>query len=160
MITLNLFTVKFLAENGTQNTSAILTAVEQWYNELHHIYRVLCEPRTQYFLLRYSPSQGPVCDWIFYQRLCCVLLYHLSDIQVFQIRGNLILMALNHLFYTGTSCSTLTGILFACFRPELLQNVIPSVTSPSYHCEKISYQYRIIPNWPKTITVHASKGTH
>ena len=148
-----------MAENGTQNTAAILSAIEQWYNELHYIYQVLCKPITQYFLLRHSPSQGPVCDWIFYQRLCCVLLYHLSDIQIFQIRGNLILMALNHLFYTGTSCSTLTGILFACFRPELLQNVIPSVTFPSYDCEKIIYQYRAIPVWPRTTIAHVSSCT-
>ena len=116
-----LFTyVQFLAENGSTMTESILVVIGQWYYELQHLHDILCEPITQYFLLRYSEKQGPVNDWVYYQRLACVFLYHIPDIHAFQIRGNLALMKLNSLFFTGTCSATVTGVIFACFRPELL----------------------------------------
>ena len=106
-------------------TESTVVVIGQWYYELQKLHKILCEPLTQLFLLRYSNELGSSCDWMYFQRLSCILLYHISDIGAFQIRGNLVLSTLNQLYYTGTCCATVTGIVFACFRPELLYYEAP-----------------------------------
>lgn len=128
-------------------TESVQVAIGQWYYELRHIWKILCEPITQLFLLRYSESQGPSCDWSYYQRLSCVLLYHIRDIYAFQIRGNLALSNLNRIYYNGTCSATVTGVIFACFRPELLYYEQTPSTDPPNLCEPIGFSYQEIPLW-------------
>ena len=128
-------------------TESVKVVIGQWYYELRHIQEILCEPLTQLFLLRYSDSHGPSCDWAYYQRLSCVLLYHIRDVCAFQIRGNLALSHLNRIYYNGTCNATVTGVIFACFRPELLYYEPQNPISTPNSCEPIGFSYQKIPDW-------------
>ena len=111
----------------------MLSIMQSWYQDLQTIHSLLSDTVNQCFLLRYDPANRLRSDTQFYQRLSCILTYHFPSSRRLIAKGDLTLMFLNKFFYTATSSATLTGVLTACFRPQLFTGPLQKLPSVGSH---------------------------
>ena len=115
-------------------SSSISTVIQDWYHDLQKLHTLLADGVNQRFLLRYNPAHSSHSKAQFFQRLCCIMIYHFPSTREVIARGDVALFYLNRLFYTATSSASLSGILTACCQPQLICYSLPKIPVPTEYC--------------------------
>ena len=99
-------------------------------------------------MLRYNYSAGPQSIYSFYQRLACIMVqienvishnflrhgtlafifdknYHVDDLRVFQLQGNVTVTCVRNYLPSENSCSVIVAITACCFSTPLYRNPYP-----------------------------------
>ena len=128
-------------------SASILDVIQKWYNDLQKIHSLLTDVANQRFLLRYDPSHSSHSKAQFYQRFCCILVYHFPSTRAIITRGDIALMYLNKLYFTATSSASLSGVLTACCQPNLICYSLPPAPIPkSYSYGPLKLDQQPIPD--------------
>ena len=135
-----------MIENHYFTTKATIQVAAEWHASVRHLYETWRREKIQFFILQYDATANPNGSPHFFQRLACTIFFHIKNIPLFRVQGNIVTSHARSLIRVNSACAALMGTINACMMPLLQKLALPSANETGlYASEEIHVITREIP---------------